>query len=273
MAKSDQHRMVFDLRGRRKNVVKVVYAVLAVLMGLSLFFVTGSASIGDLFNGGSGSGSVSQTFDDQAAKLETQLKKQPQNEDLWLALAKNRFNAGNVIAGADAQAGNTGISGDAAAEYKQGADAWARYLKFDPKPPNATVASYAARASFQLAATSTSYAGASQQLRDAAAAQAVAAAAQPSASSYGYLAYFSYLAGDFKTGDEANSKAVAEVPKSQQANIRKSLAAYRKQGKKFQQQAKAAAKAQQGQGKKELQNPLGGLAGGGLGGSTPTPTP
>ena len=35
--------------GRRKHVVKVVYAILALLMGLSLFLVVGPASIGDLF--------------------------------------------------------------------------------------------------------------------------------------------------------------------------------------------------------------------------------
>ena len=36
-----ERRMLFDIRGRRKNVVKVVYAILAVLMGLSLFLVAG----------------------------------------------------------------------------------------------------------------------------------------------------------------------------------------------------------------------------------------
>ena len=51
----------------------------------------------------------------------------------------------------------------------------------------------------------------------------------------------------------------------------KSLAGIRKQAKKFEAQQKAAAKAQQGQGKKELQNPLGGLAGGGLGSAPATP--
>ena len=39
-----EHRMVFDIRGRRKHVVKVVYAVLAVLMGASLFLVVGRST-------------------------------------------------------------------------------------------------------------------------------------------------------------------------------------------------------------------------------------
>ena len=51
MASGDgEHRMVFDIRGRRRHVVKVVYAILAVLMGLSLFLVTGAVNIGSIFN-------------------------------------------------------------------------------------------------------------------------------------------------------------------------------------------------------------------------------
>ncbi len=46
MAKKDgERRMVFDTGGRRKDVVKVVYAVLAVLMGLSLLLVVGPAPL------------------------------------------------------------------------------------------------------------------------------------------------------------------------------------------------------------------------------------
>ena len=40
--------MVFDIRGRRKHVVKVVYAILALLMGASLFLVVGPVNIAGL---------------------------------------------------------------------------------------------------------------------------------------------------------------------------------------------------------------------------------
>ena len=36
-----ERRMLFDIRGRRKHVVRVVYAILAILMGASLFLVVG----------------------------------------------------------------------------------------------------------------------------------------------------------------------------------------------------------------------------------------
>ncbi len=41
-----ERRMLFDIRGRRKHVVRVVYAILALLMGASLFLVVGPFNIG-----------------------------------------------------------------------------------------------------------------------------------------------------------------------------------------------------------------------------------
>ncbi len=269
MAKSDQHRMVFDIRGRRKRVVQVVYAFLAVLMGLSLLTVVGPVSIGDVFGGGGG-GSPTASLDDQAAKIEAQLRKQPQNDALWLSLARNRFSAGS-LSQSTTSSGQPTVTEDAAAQLNKGEDAWARYLKLDPQSPNVNVAQLAANASATLAQSSTSYGALYETLRNAVAAQNVVVAARPSVSSYSNLAVFSYLAGDFQAGDAAAAKAAAEIPAGQRKNLTKSLAAYRKQGKQIQTQQKIAAKAKQGQGKQQLENPLGGLAGGGLGGATPTP--
>ncbi len=271
MAKGDQHRMVFDIRGRRKNVVKVVYAILAILMGLSLFLVTGSASLTDLFGGGSSGGSLSSNFDDQAAKLEAQLRKQPQNEDLWLSLTRTRYSAGNALLVVDSSTGQQQVTPEARAQFKKADGAWASYLKLDPQPPNPNVAQLAANAIFALAQTSTTAPEAEGYLKRAAAAQKVVAEARPSVGAYSNLAYYSYAALDFAQGDEAAKKAVAEAPGAQGKQVKQSLASIRKQAKKFEAQQKIAAKVQQGQGKKQLENPLGGLAGGGLGGTTPAP--
>ncbi len=269
MAKGSEHRMVFDIRGRRKRVVQVVYVILALLMGLSLFTVVGPVNLGDLFGGGSG-GSASANFDDQAAAIEKKLKKQPESEGLWLSLARTRFGAGSTLAQTDPTTGQTVLSEDAVAEFRQGAKAWNSYLELHPQPPSPNVAQLAANASFTLAQNSTSYPEAYKNLRAAASAQAVVAAARPGAAAYSNLAAFSFLAGDFKAGDAAAKKYLAEVPAAQQKSAKKSIAAVRKQGKQLKTQQKIAAKAQQGQGKKELQNPLGGLAGGGLGSAAPT---
>jgi hypothetical protein len=262
--------MVFDIRGRRKRVVQVVYVILALLMGLSLFTVVGPVNLGDLFGGSSG-GSVSSNFDEQAATIEKKLKKQPENEGLWLSLARTRFSAGSTLTQTDPTTGQTSLSDDAVAEFQQGAKAWNSYLALHPQSPNPNVAQLAANASFTLAQSSTTYPEAYKNLRTAANAQAVVAAARPGAAAYSNLAAFSYLAGDFKAGDAAAKKYLAEVPAAQRKSAEKSLAQVRKQGQQLKTQQKIAAKAQQGQGKQELKNPLGGFAGGGLGSSAPTP--
>ncbi|HET7510698.1 MAG TPA: hypothetical protein VFJ65_10665, partial [Solirubrobacterales bacterium] len=72
-----ENRMVFDIRGRRRNVVKVVYALLAVLIGLSLFLVVGGLNISELFNG-SATVEAGKEFEATAARLERELKKEPE---------------------------------------------------------------------------------------------------------------------------------------------------------------------------------------------------
>jgi hypothetical protein len=80
-----EHRMFFDLqRGRRRTTVKVVYAILAVLMGLSLFLVVGSFNIAELFssNGSSGSSEIAKPYEEQAERLEAKLKEAPEDQAL-----------------------------------------------------------------------------------------------------------------------------------------------------------------------------------------------
>ncbi len=49
---NNEHRMVFDIRGRRRHVVKAVYAILAILMAASLFLVTGAINLNSIFGTG-----------------------------------------------------------------------------------------------------------------------------------------------------------------------------------------------------------------------------
>ncbi|HEX7293467.1 MAG TPA: hypothetical protein VF259_02880, partial [Solirubrobacterales bacterium] len=65
MAKDGERRMLFDTRGRRRHVIRVVYAVLALLMGASLFLVVGPFNLGEL--GGSGaSSSANEVLEERA---------------------------------------------------------------------------------------------------------------------------------------------------------------------------------------------------------------
>ena len=96
MASSGERRLVFDTRGKRKHVVRVVYAILALLMGGSLFLVTGGVNIGALFGNSSSTSSASKLFEEQAERIEGRLVKDPNNEQMLLALTRARINAGNA---------------------------------------------------------------------------------------------------------------------------------------------------------------------------------
>jgi hypothetical protein len=262
---NSEHRMVFDLRGRRKRVVQVVYAILALLMALSLLTVVGPFSIGDIFGGGGG-GNPSSTLDDQAEKIERQLARSPQDEALLLALVRTRYSAGNTLIQVDPATGQQSIPPEAESEYEQAADAWNRYLGTKPTEPNPNTAQQAATALFTLAGLATTAGEATANLRDAAEAQAIVAAARPSVGSLSTLAYYSYAALDFEQGDKAAAKAQQEAATpAERRSVEQTLTQIRGQAKKFEaQQQAASAKGGQKQAQQQLENPLGGLSGGGV---------
>ena len=70
--------------GKRKHVVRVVYAILALLMGASLFLVVGPVNIGELLGDASSTTSASKVLDEQAERIERRLAKNPKNEALLL---------------------------------------------------------------------------------------------------------------------------------------------------------------------------------------------
>lgn len=256
--------MVFDIRGRRRHVVKFVYAILAILMGASLFLVVGPVNIGGLLGNSGSSSSASAALDDQAANLEHKLKKNPNDEALLLALTRTRISAGNTLVSIDPASGQQTVTPEARAEYQQAADAWTRYLKQNPQPPSPAAAQLAATALFSLAQTATTGAEAEADVKNAAHAQQIVADVRPNLGTVSTLAIYDYYSFDYKGGDKAAKQAEGlATSKSQAKSVKTQIASIRKQAKKFQKQQQALAKAQKGQGKKELQNPLGGLSGGG----------
>lgn len=271
MAKDSEHRMVFDIRGRRKRVVQVAYTILAALMVLSLFTVVGPVSFGDVFGGGSGSGASDVSLD-RAEDLEKRLAQDPQNESLLLALVRERITAGNNLTQFDEATGQPLPTTESQAQYEEAADAWARYLEATDEP-NPNTAQLAANALFTLASTSVSAAEAATNYEQAAAAQQIVADARPSLGSLSTLAYYSYAALRFEQGDKAAKQAVAKASsKSEAKSIETQLAEIRKQARRFEKQ-QLAAKGSESQAQEELANPLGGLAGGGSGLGAPPAAP
>jgi hypothetical protein len=261
---NSEHRMVFDLRGKRKRLVQVVYALLALLMTTSLFFVVGPVDFGSLIGSGSGT-SGSSVLNDQAEEIEKKLAKDPKNEQLLARDVRARYSAGNSSLQTDPSTGQTAVTEDAIDQYNRAGDAWQRYLAVAGDKADPNIANLASKALTSTITTQTPVVVIESNLKAAVEAQQIAADARPSLGSYATLAQLAYFAGDTATGDEASDKARAEAPKTQIKPLQESLKQYKKGGAAFHKQVETALKSNQGGGKQALQNPLGGLSGGGSG--------
>ena len=262
-----ERRMLFDIRGRRKNVVKVVYGILAVMMGASLFLVVGPVNIGSLLNTADEASRSTEIFDEQIERTEQRLRKDPNNPDILLSLTRARINAGRANSEVNPTSGEATVTAKARTEYEKANDAWARYLKVAKGEPNPSLASLVAGTAFLLAQNSKTYAEAIEYLGAAADAARFAAQARPSVGAWTTLAAYAYLSGDKAGGAEAGREAIALArTKSEKKSIDKQLAAFEKQSKEIQKAKVEAEKAEKGKGKESLENPLGGLGGSSVGG-------
>jgi hypothetical protein len=255
----DERRMVFDIRGRRKNVVKVVYAILALLMGASLFLVVGPAPLSDLFGGGSSTSNAASQFEDQEVRLEAKLKKAPEDPALLLALTRAQINAGNALVEGNTETGEIVYGPESRQQLSEASETWSRYLKATDEPTSSG-AQVAAQALFSLAQTSRTGGEASSNVRAAANAQQIVAAARPSLGSLGTLAIYRYYAFDFKGAEEARRKALGYAKsKFERENLENELDETSKRGHEFQKQLaeieKEAKKARE-KGEASVANPL-----------------
>src|SRR3954454_25198575 len=98
--------MLFDIRGRRKHVVRVVYAILALLMGASLFLVVAPFSLGSLVGNGSTT-SAAQGLQEQAERTEEKLRGEPESEALLLAVTRERLSVANILTEVNSETGAT----------------------------------------------------------------------------------------------------------------------------------------------------------------------
>jgi hypothetical protein len=258
--------MLFDIRGRRKHVVRVVYAILALLMGASLFLVVGPFNIANLVGNGN-TVSASKVLDEQAERIERELLTEPDNENLLAALTRTRISAGNALTEVSQETGSKIVSPEARQELEQAATQWHVYVKQASKV-SPSISSLMAAAYFTLAESSSGLEESEQYVAEAADIQKITAKGQPTINSLSTLAIYQYFAGNFEAGDEAARKAEAKAPKAEVKEVKKKMAEYRANAKAFEKQKLEFAKQQKEQGKESLQNPFGGLSGstGSLGG-------
>jgi hypothetical protein len=267
MASGDnEHRMLFDLRGRRRNVVKVVYATLAVLMGLSLFLVIGGFNIAELFNDETSSGDAAKPYEEQAERFEAKLKKDPQNPELLVKLTRAQVNAGRVQVEPEPNGGQS-FTPEAVQEYLKAYNTWSEYVKAVDKP-EVGIALLMAPTLLQLAELSRSYDEASTRVAAAAEAQRFVAEQRPSVNALTTLAFYTYFTGDFKAAEKSRAEAEKMAPnKATRDSIAKQLDEYKKNAEKFLKEKAKAEKAQKaagggGQGAESLETPANPFGGG-----------
>ncbi len=258
--------MVFDVRGKRRGVVKVVYAILALLMGLSLFLLGAGGSLSSIFGGGSSTSSATKTFEEQAQRIERKLVKNPEDPDLLLNLTRTRVNAGNSAV-AVTSTGEPGQTLESQAQFNEASAAWSEYLKATDEP-NPGLAQLMSNTLFTLAGIASSSAEAEANVRAASEAQAIVAENRPSVGSLSTQSLFLLYTFDYAEAAKVKKEAIALMnSKFERESFENQYEEIEKKAKEFQKQLKESEKAQK-QGAKanpeSLENPLG-LGGSSLG--------
>lgn len=232
--------MLFDLRGKRKRLVQVVYTLLAAIflvgfVGLGIGVGNSPGGILDALGltSNSSSGSLTSQYDAQIDNANQQLVKNPKDANALAKLSLNEYLKAKGGITQDPTTGQTSVSTDAHTALGESADAWTKYLRFNKGKPNASTAAQVVNSFIFLG-----------DAQGAAKTQQIVAADQPSQNSYGNLAIFEYSAGDIPAGDAAAKKAEQLAPKSLRKQVSQQLGQIHKQAVKAkQQQAKAQKKA------------------------------
>jgi hypothetical protein len=207
--------MLFDLRGAgRRTTVKVVYLMLAVLMGggLVLFGIGGDVSGGlvDAITERGGSSDSSGAFEDRVRDAERRTQTQPQNAAAWAELARARFQVATTGDGFNQQTFQ--FTDEGKAQLQQAAAAWERHLSLDPKPPDDGVASVMVEAYGPTGLN---------EPEKAVRAQEVITEARPQSETFAQLAVLAYTAGQTRKGDLARQEALDRAEKADR-NVLKS---------------------------------------------------
>lgn len=265
----DEHKMLFDLQGRRRNVIKVVYAVLAVLMGLSLLLVIGPAPLADIFGTQNAVSDAAQQYEEQAERIEVKLVKAPEDPDLLLNLTRARVNAANQLSEQNPATGAAIPTLEGRQQLEQASSTWSDYLEAAEKP-SGNLAQIMATAFVSLAETSTG-SESEANIKAAAEAQKIVAEQRPTVNSLTTLALYTLFTFDYaaakKTKEEAEALAFS---KEQRAQITQQYEAIAKRAREFEAEKKEREKLEEEQPRVEKElgegaggNPLGGALGGG----------
>ena len=207
--------MLFDLQGKRRRLVQVVYLTLALLMGggLVLFGIGGDVSGGlfDAFSDRSGAtGSGNELVEKRIERNEEKLKRSPNSEALRKRLTRDYFQ----LASGQATDQQTGYPDEAKDELRKAAANWKAYLALEPEKPDTSLA----RTVLQVYDPA-----ALNKPKDALEASRLIAENEEDSNAYRNLVQYAALAGDTRVAGLAGQKAIDLAPKSQRKEVRKTV--------------------------------------------------
>lgn len=247
--------MLFDLTGKRKRFLQIVFALLAGVFAISFVgFGIGSDAGGGLFDavgigggggahgGGGGNSPRNPQFEQQIQDAEAQLASNPTDEQALLDIARARFLAGQDESSTDEQ-GNIVVSDAALGQFEGAVEAWTDYIGLEPAEPNTDIGRLIIESYIRL-----------NDAGGAAEVQQLLVAADPSSRAYSELALYLYSDGKTKQADKAADQAIAAAPKDERAGVRSQLEGIAEQA----QQAQEAAEAGGGDQAAPLETPGGG---------------
>lgn len=261
MANNGERRMLFDIRGRRKHVVRFVYAILAFLMAGSLFFVVGPVNLGGLLGGGSsGAGNGASQYEEEAQTFERKLRRDPKATGLLVGATRARVNASRSLYKLGPE-GQPEVTEEALEQLQLANEAWDRYKKA-VKEPAVGLAELMAGSLLVLAQYGGSIPESEEKLRAAADAQGIVAAKRPNLNSLTTLAYYLSFT-EPKQAKQVGTRAERYThSKAERDSVRTKVREFLKTGKKFREYAKKAKKAEAKAGKERkgrlFESPLGG---------------
>jgi hypothetical protein len=279
VANEPEHQMLFDLRGKRKRVIQVIYIMLAVIMAASLLVIGLPGGVNPF---GGGTGVVSQDGADlaieRAERLEERVAAEPNNKNAQAELIRARVTAGQSLLEVDDQ-GLTQVGAEARVQYDLAAQAWEDYLRQTDNNPDPTVAVLVSNTLFSLAQGS-AVAQFEANIKDAARAQqfVVDSATEAFANEEGppptgalvTLATYQFYAQQTAEAEKNARKALAlTTDDAEREQINTQINAIRRESERIGRQIEQAKRQAQQDGGESLNDPLGGLGTPGTGGTAP----
>lgn len=268
MAQEPENRMLFDLRGRRKRVIQVIYVILAFIMAASLVVIGLPGGVNPFGNSNSINQDAAEANLERAQNLDDKLDTQPNNQNVARELIRARINAGNSLVEVDQNTGAQTMTEEAQNQYQLAAQAWDDYVKQSKQQPDPAVAQLMANTLFTLSQGST-VAQFENNIADAAQAQEFYAenavkeqdnggvnAAGPLAT----LATYQLYAQDFTAAEKTLQRAKAATPdKAEKEDIQDLYDQTEKDAKRIGKILARAKKQAKKSGGDSLESPLGSL--------------